>query len=74
MRQRKARIRRYLVMNRGLEPRRVRVVDGGFRERVTVELWLVKLGGQFPKPKPTVLAKNVKYRRTKVQFRCSTFY
>lgn len=72
--QRKARIRRYLVKNRGIEPSRVRVVGGGFRENVTVELWLVARGAKFPEPTAAVLPKDVKYKRTKLQFTCSSFY
>lgn len=72
--QRKMRIRRYLVKNRGLEPERVRVVGGGFREKITVELWLVARGAKLPAPTPTVLPKNVKYKKTKLQFTCSSFY
>lgn len=72
--QRKRRIRRYLVKNRGIEPERVRVVGGGFREKVTVELWLVGHGARLPRPTATVLPKNVRYKRTKLQFTCSSFY
>ncbi len=74
IRQRKARIRRYLVKNRGIEPVRVHVVEGGFREEVTVELWLVAGGAKLPEPTATVLPKDVKYKRTKLQFTCSSFY
>jgi len=74
MRQRRARIRRYLVKNRDLEPRRVHVVNGGFREKVTVELWLVASGEKLPEPTPTVSSKYVKYKRTRAQFTCSSFY
>lgn len=72
--QRKARIRRYLVKNRGIEPERVCVVGGGFREKVTVELWLVARGEKLPEPTATVSPKDVKYKRTKLQFNCSSFY
>ena len=74
MRQRRARIRRYLVKNRNIEPARVRVVNGGFREKVTVELWLVACGEKLPEPTPTVSPNDVKYKRTKLQFTCSSFY
>lgn len=72
--QRRARIRRYLVKNRGIEPARVRVIEGGFREEVTVELWLVASGAKLPEPTATVLPKDVKYKKTKLQFTCSSFY
>jgi len=72
--QRKARIRRYLVKNRGIEPERVHIVGGGFREKVTIELWLVARGAKLPEPTATILPKDVKYKRTKLQFTCSSFY
>ena len=74
MRQRRSRIKRYLVKNRGIEPERVRVINGGFREKVTVELWLVEYGGKFPQPTMTISPADVKYKRTKFQFNCSSFY
>jgi hypothetical protein len=74
MRARRARIRRYLVGNRGIDPKRVLVVDGGFRERLTVELWLVPEGERMPKATPTVSPKDIKYKRAKYGFDCSTFY
>lgn len=74
MRQRRARIRRYLVKNRKIEPERVRVVNGGFRDKVTVELWIVACGEKLPKPTPTVSPTDVEYKRTKLQFTCSSFF
>lgn len=74
MRARRARIGRYLVGNRGIDPKRVLVVDGGFREKLTVELWLVPEGEQMPKATPTVSPKDIRYKRAKYGFDCSTFY
>jgi hypothetical protein len=39
VRVRAARMRRYLVETRGVSSKRVAVVDGGFREKLTVEFW-----------------------------------
>lgn len=74
LRQRRARIRRYLVKNRNIEPERVYVMIGGFREKVTVELWLVARGEKLPEPTPTGSSSDVKYKRTRLQFTCSSFY
>lgn len=47
--------------------------DGGFRERMTVELWLVPEGAQPPELAPTVNAEEVKFRkgRTLYQDTCA---
>lgn len=46
--------RDYLVGKRSLEANRSVIVDGGYREQLTLELWLVPSGAQPPKPTPTV--------------------
>lgn len=42
----------YLVV-RGLDPNRVVALDGGRREEITMELWIVPTGASAPVPKPT---------------------
>ena len=74
LRARRSRIKRYLINGRGIEPARVFLVDGGFRENLSIELWLVPIGAETPKAKPTVSPKEVKYKRSKYRFDCSTFY
>jgi hypothetical protein len=54
------RARDYLVNKRGLQSERIVVVDGGYRERPAVELWLVPSGAQPPQPAPTVKPGEVK--------------
>lgn len=71
---RMARIRRYLVKSRGLDNKRVVTVAGGFREKLTIELWLVPEGGEVPKPAPTVPVKEVRFRRGRFNVNCSLFY
>lgn len=48
------RARAYLVTTRGVDASRLVVVNGGYRERNTFELWLVPQGAQAPAPTPTV--------------------
>jgi hypothetical protein len=43
----------YVVSTRGIEGSRVVTVEGRFRERLTVELWLVPSGAEPPPPAPT---------------------
>jgi hypothetical protein len=44
---------RYLVEMRGLDPDRVLVIDGGCRNKLTTELWLVPNKSKPPTPTPT---------------------
>jgi hypothetical protein len=59
---RAARMKHYLVYNRGLDKRRVITLDGGFRENLMGELWLFKVNEPAPSPTPTVDPKDVKLR------------
>jgi hypothetical protein len=70
---RRARIRRYLVSNRSIESKRVVVADGGFRDALTVELWLAPEGQELPKATATVSPKAVRYQKRRI-VDCSTFY
>ena len=54
-----SRARDYLVAHRGIDASRLTVVNGGFREEDSVELWLVPSGAAAPQPKPTVQAGEV---------------
>lgn len=53
----------YLTRSRGVEAKRLVFVDGGLREKATVEVWIVPPGAEKPKPTPTV--KGVKKPGTK---------
>jgi hypothetical protein len=48
------RARSYLTQNRGVDPARLVIVDGGYRDADTYELWIVPQGAQSPQPSPTV--------------------
>lgn len=64
-----ARMRRYLVVARELEAERVTVVDGGFREKLSYEMWVIPEGAGLPAPQPTVSRKNVKLKKGKTKLR-----
>lgn len=48
------RARDYLVNTRRLDPNRIVVINGGYRERDEFEVWIVPEGAQPPQPTPTV--------------------
>lgn len=55
-----ARARDYLVTKRGIDPSRIVIVNGGFREDDCVELWIVPSGAAPPEPRPTVQPGDVR--------------
>lgn len=57
------RAKNYLVSTRGIDASRVVTVDGGFREELTVELWVVPSGATPPAAAPTVDPSEVKPTR-----------
>jgi hypothetical protein len=66
---RAARISPYLTKQRGFGPERLIIIDGGFRERWTVELWIIPSGVPGPAPTPTLKRQDIKFRRGKVTAR-----
>lgn len=59
---RAARMKFYLVKIRGMEAKRIITVDGGFREELTSEFWIVRPGDSALLPTPTVDPKDVRLR------------
>jgi hypothetical protein len=57
------RARDYIVEQRGIDATRLVIVNGGFREEDSVELWIVPAGAAAPRATPTVQAGEVKPRR-----------
>ncbi len=45
-------------------------IEAGFREKLTIEFWLVPLGAEPPKPNPTL--KKMKYQKGKPLDLCSS--
>lgn len=65
---RAARMKFYLLQIRGLDAKRIFTLDGGYREELSGELWLVQHGESAPLPTPTVKLKDVKLKgRVKVR-------
>jgi hypothetical protein len=57
------RAKNYLVSTRGIDASRIVTVDGGYREELTVELWVVPSGATPPPNSPTVDPSEVKPTR-----------
>jgi hypothetical protein len=57
------RAREYIVTQRGISASRLTVVNGGFREDDSVELWIVPSGASAPQATPTVQAGEIKRRK-----------
>ena len=60
-------VRNYLVKARRVEAKRIRVVNGGYRENRTVELWFAKPKHRLPRATPTVKPKDVRFRQGSVR-------
>jgi hypothetical protein len=48
----------------GLQYERLAFIDGGFREEPAIELWIVPVGSDAPRAKPTVNAREIVYPKT----------
>lgn len=54
--------RRFVFSRYGFSRDQIKVVHGGYRENVTVELWLIRGSGSVPSIKPTLGPQDVKYK------------
>ena len=66
---RATRLKPYLVNSCAMDPQRIIVINGGYRETLTAELWIVPKGAQAPTPTPTVQPKDVRFRRGAIRKR-----
>jgi len=57
----------YMVNRRGVGAVRIVVVDGGYRDSLTVEVWQSVSKEYIPTPAPTVDPKDVKFRRGRIK-------
>lgn len=55
-------LRNYLVKRRGIEPNRLHMVRGGYREKLTVELWSLPDASDFPMPSPEIKSQDVRFK------------
>lgn len=64
-------IKEYLLQRRGVSPRSLRVINGGYREEVTIEVWVAPTGSSAPVPTPTTKPGAVKSKRGGTKYSCS---
>ena len=57
------RIRAY-ILKLGISPDKIGTIDGGYREEISHELWLVPIGADTPRPSPTIAAKDIVFPKT----------
>lgn len=60
---RAGRLKPYLVSHRGIASERVVLINGGYREDWTAELWIVPDGAAPPAAVPTVAPEEIKFRK-----------
>jgi hypothetical protein len=77
-RARASRMKTYLVKNRGVDASRILVIDGGYRENLTVEIWMWPRSVGVPKASPTVQLKDVRFKKGKIKkreyYHCGEMY
>ncbi|MFL6231489.1 MAG: hypothetical protein ACJ741_22165 [Pyrinomonadaceae bacterium] len=69
-----ARITNYLVGRRGVDPQRLKVVFGGYRNKAGATLWVVPPQAEVPKAEPSLDAREVKFKEGKDwtrEYRCA---
>ena len=62
-------IKDYLVNRRGIGANRIVMINGGYRESLTAEMWATLRKGYNPlvTPSPTIKAKDVRFRKGKIK-------
>src|ERR1051326_8587042 len=55
--------REYLVKTRGLAKERLTIVNGGYRESITMQLWIIPKDANPPTATPTIQRKDIRFKR-----------
>jgi hypothetical protein len=69
------RVKHYLVNKRGIDSERVIAIDGGYREKLAIELYIVQPGASAPNAMPTIPLNDVqiiKDNNTRNNKQCSS--
>jgi hypothetical protein len=69
-------IRKYLTKNRFIPDNRIVVVHGGFRNKISVELWITTSLDEIPLSTPNAIRKKLKSKSKNVErnYDCSELY
>lgn len=59
----------YLMKTRDVEGSRIEVVNGGYRVKPVVEIWIVPAGVKPPRPTPTLKEGDIKFRKGRAKWR-----
>jgi hypothetical protein len=63
-------MKNYLLQRRGIPAASLKVINGGYREYAMVELWVAPNGSLAPVPRPTIKAKNIRFKRGATEYSC----
>ncbi|OLE53745.1 MAG: hypothetical protein AUG51_11615 [Acidobacteria bacterium 13_1_20CM_3_53_8] len=66
---RASRMKPYLVDRRGINPDRIVMINGGYRELWEAELWIAPKGANPPTPTPTVRPEEIRFRKGRIRKR-----
>lgn len=64
-----ARMKPFIYYTRGIDPDRIVVINGGYRESWMAEFWIAPKGAKPPVPTPTVKPQEIRFRRGKIRKR-----
>ena len=56
----------YLVRYRNIQPERIVLLNGGYRENITAQFYICPRGAALPQVSPTLEARDVKFRRGRI--------
>jgi hypothetical protein len=62
-----SRIKEYLIKSRGLESNRVKTIEGGYMDELTVDLWIVPPDWGAPSLEPTIPPEAVKFKKGRIK-------
>lgn len=63
----------YLTVARAISKNKIVLINGGFREEHTLEIWMVPKNAKSPEPTPTLTRKDIKFRKGRAKYvECST--
>ena len=59
----------YLINTGRVEDSRIELIDGGYRLKPVVEMWIVPSGAKPPRLTPTLKEKDIRFRRGRANWK-----